>query len=170
MFFLLYEKTILSTLVWFSVCSKCVMSCCGKASVIYNPITPIRSKLMGFQTARSHASFNRNQISHRFFFSGLTSKQFKLFILFTTVLCPKNFCVSRKGFWDILPAPLFSCFFPDVLFSCLKEFSSSASPSPHQDGCPYNGVPLCTAAMSPFIEKNKKDFATEDMRVYVHKV
>lgn len=58
-----------------------------------------------------------------------------------------------KGFWDVLPVPLFSCFFPDILFSCLKEFSSSASPSPHQDGCPYSGVPLCKAAMSPVIEK-----------------
>lgn len=47
------------------------------------------------------------------------------------------------------PVPGVSCFFPAALLSCLNEFSSSASPSPHQEGCPYKGVPLCSAAVSP---------------------
>ncbi len=42
-----------------------------------------------------------------------------------------------------------SCFLLDDLLSCLKEFSSSASPSPHQDGWPYKGVPRGSAVTSP---------------------
>lgn len=34
----------------------------------------------------------------------------------------------------VLPEMELSCFLLDDLLSCLKEFSSSASPSPHQDG------------------------------------
>lgn len=45
-----------------------------------------------------------------------------------------------------LPDP--SCFLMDDLLSCLKEFSSSASPSPHQDGWPYRGVPRGSVAAS----------------------
>lgn len=65
-----------------------MMSCCGKASVIYNPITPIRSKLMGFQTPGSkHTtdtetncwySFNQQYILRSF--PGLNSKQYKPFV------------------------------------------------------------------------------------------
>lgn len=58
---------ILSALVWFSVYSKHVMSCCGKASVIYNPITPIRSKLMGFQTPGSKHTTTRQFQSAAYF-------------------------------------------------------------------------------------------------------
>ena len=53
-------------------------------------------------------------------------------------------------FHSLLPEMEPSCFFDeDDLVSCLKEFSSSASPSPHQDGWPYSGVPRGSAATSP---------------------
>lgn len=52
--------------------------------------------------------------------------------------------------WEyLLPEKELSCFLLDDLLSCLKEFSSSASPSPHQDGWPYRGVPRGSAVTSP---------------------
>ena len=46
-----------------------------------------------------------------------------------------------------------SCFLMEDL-SWWKEFSSSASPSPHQDGWPYRGVPRGIAPMSPETDAN----------------
>lgn len=57
--------------------------------------------------------------------------------------------VRSLKFEYYLPESELSCFFVDDLVSCLKEFSSSASPSPHQEGCPYRGVPRGSAVTSP---------------------
>lgn len=65
------------------------------------------------------------------------------------LLCRTDYCSSI----NTSPVTEASCFFAAVLFSCLNEFSSSASPSPHQEGCPYKGVPLCSAAVSPTTRK-----------------
>lgn len=51
--------------------------------------------------------------------------------------------------FTVLPELEPSCFFVNDFVSCLKEFSSSASPSPHQDGWPYRGVPRGNAVTSP---------------------
>lgn len=61
--------------------------------------------------------------------------------------------------YSVLPDMELSCFFDeDDLLSCLKEFSSSASPSPHQDGWPYRGVPRGSAATSPVTDAHTNIF------------
>lgn len=70
---------------------------------------------------------------------------------------------------SILPEMKLSCFLDEQdLDSCLKEFSSSASPSPHQDGWPYNGVPRGSAVTSPDTNKCKKTFKPQGSKCIFH--
>lgn len=63
--------------------------------------------------------------------------------------CDEEMVVRSLKSAYFLPEKELSCFLVDDLVSCLKEFSSSASPSPHQEGCPYRGVPRGSAVTSP---------------------
>lgn len=64
-----------------------------------------------------------------------------------------------NNFIHVLPEMQLSCFLDeDDLVSCLKEFSSSASSSPHQEGWPYRGVPRGSAVMSPGGDAHKDAF------------
>lgn len=63
-----------------------------------------------------------------------------------------------------LPEMEASCLLLDDLLSCLKEFSSSASPSPHQDGWPYKGVPRGSAVTSPETDAQEQTLFTKDVQ------
>lgn len=66
-----------------------------------------------------------------------------------TIMCVTALWFDAQSVHPPLPEREESCLLLDDLLSCLKEFSSSASPSPHQDGWPYKGVPRGSAVTSP---------------------
>jgi len=112
---------LLSALVWFSVCSKRMMSCCGKASVIYNPITPIRSKLMGFQTPGSKHTTTCQFQSAAYFtlFSWLKQQTIQTLCMrqWSSLVYICSNCVSKH----LHVAVLFSSLWKNYLFSAIYE-------------------------------------------------